>query len=556
MMSRHMRSRVFLLVAVAVLSSIETGPAASAEPPDRDSLQTIVDMLSFDPSTSQARSRYVFREAELAGIADTLASRLERYTGIPALRQTFTIEHRFDDHDSVFTGENVIVRLPAGGEPSGVLLVTAHFDAIGRRSDGWEDDWEHQPAPGADDNATGVAVVLEAARILADAELPFDVEFVFFSAEELGRLGSIDYVSRCDAGCAEELLGVINLDMIGYSGEGRGASCLSDFRSGWLADLLIAHAASIDRTFPLTLVKPAPSNWDHGSFWEREPVRLPAVTLAEPLGPFGAIIYPWYHTVDDLPEMVDFGQVALIGSIVTDFIGAFEDAPEEMSLLPSDLLVLVEGAIRNENVFESGERLDAWIRVRNTGGAVPGGGSVLLTVTLENSQGRRTIFDDAIEPPPPLRSTDVTVPLSSGGECAGENRIGASIRVSGMNDSSLDNEAETSFVVTQSQHLLLGHHVRPNPVTSRFSESQFCVNLAGEADLMVELFTVEGERAGSARLGAGYGFPIPVGYSCHRCGDIFLDAADLASGIYIYRIVVYARSGDQEEVAGRFAVAN
>jgi hypothetical protein len=472
------------------------------------------------------------------------------------LRQNFEIVEHFDDHDSTFMAENIIARLPAAGSSSGVVLVTAHFDAIGVRTQGWKDAWETEPAPGADDNATGTALVLEAARVLADTRLPFDLEFVFFSAEELGKLGSLDFVSRCDFACADEILGVINIDMIGYSGESWGASCMSDFRSGWLADCIVAYAASIDRKFPLTVIKPGPYNWDHAPFWERVEGRLTAVTLAEPLGEFGSIIYPWYHTVEDLPQRIDFDQVASIGAIVTGFIGSIENKSAEMALLPSDLLMLVGGAIRNENVFESGEEIAVWVRVRNLGGSTPDIGSVSLTVTHENSLGRRTIYMGEVEIPAPLRSSDVAIPLSSEDANAGENRIAATIKVSGMNDSTLNNDAQTDFIIVEAQRVLTGHHIQPNPVSKAFSDAVLCVNLAAEADLLVKLFTIEGEQVGTALLGEGYGYLLPVGMSCHRCGDIFIDAPALSSGIYIYHITVFDRSGNREEFTGRFAVAN
>ncbi|HER44176.1 MAG TPA: Zn-dependent exopeptidase M28, partial [Candidatus Eisenbacteria bacterium] len=262
----------------------------ASEAADRDSLEAIVRYLSIDPLTSQPRSRYVQREAELASVADSLASMLERLTGVTPIRRSFQFEGRIDGRDSSFTGENIICRVEAAGQSSGVLLVTAHFDAIARRSysDEWDSEWVHAAAPGADDNATGVAAVLEAARLLSPVVLPFDLEFVLFSAEELGRLGSIYYVSLCDDDCAGSHLGVINADMIGYSGKGTGASIMSDFRSGWLADMIIAYAARTDPSLEILLIKPGPSNWDHASFWERQDGRLPAITMAEPLAATGS----------------------------------------------------------------------------------------------------------------------------------------------------------------------------------------------------------------------------------------------------------------------------
>jgi hypothetical protein len=547
-----------LLVALALVPGAASGgigPAAGAA--DRDSLEAIVRFLSIDPSTSQPRSRYVQRESELASVADSLVSILERHTGVKPIRQTFQFEGRIDGRDSTFTGENIICRVEASGPSSGVLLITAHFDAIARRSydEEWDSEWVHAAAPGADDNATGVAAVLEAARILSRVDLPFDLEFVLFSAEELGRLGSIYYVSLCDSICGDRHLGVINSDMIGYSGNGTGASIMSDFRSGWLADMIMDYAAMTDPSLEIALIKPGPSNWDHASFWEREAGKLPAVTLAEPLAPTGSIIYPDYHTVEDLIENVDFDQTQRIASLINGFIASFSGAQAENSMLESDLLVLVNGAIRYENVFQAEEEIAIRPRVRNTGGTAPPEGALVhLSVWLENTSGRRRIFSGDIDPAQPLRSSDTDIPLGTGNGLGGGNIVTAEISVSGMDDDTSDDRASAFFVVEGTGEDTFDHHFSPNPVDRPFREAMFCVNTATEVNITIDVFSLEGERLGRAKLGSGYGTPVPAGLSCLPCGDIFPGMHDLAPGIYLYRLAVVGENGQSSAYRGRFAV--
>ncbi len=553
--------------SLAIFPVMEAGRAASdmnvpAEAmADIDSLEAMVRYLSLDPSTSQPRSRYVFRESELSLIADSLAARLERYTGVAATRQSFEIKWRFDDHDSTFTGENIICRVEATGHSSGVLLLTAHFDAIAHRSypedEEWEWDsaWVHVEAPGADDNGTGVAAVMEAARLLSPLDLPFDLEFVLFSGEELGKLGSIYYVSLCDADCADRHLGVINVDMIGYSDNGTGAAVMSDFRSGWLADLIIEYASITDPSLEVSLIKPGPSNWDHASFWEREEGRLPAITLAEPLEATGSIIYPHYHTVNDLIENVDFDQTRRIASLINGFIASFVGSPAENSMLEADLLVLVNGAIRHENVFQAGEEISLRPRVRNTGGTPPPEGAVVrLDVWLVNAGGRKRIYSDDLSPADPLRFSHVDIPLGTGSGLGGENVVTAEITVSGMDDDPSDNRASVSFIMEGTSNTIENHHFIPHPVNRPFSEARFCINSTEEVSLSLELFTLEGDLIGNAQLGAGVGSPVPSGLSCHSCGDMFPGITALASGIYMYRMVVIGGDGRRSQHHGRFAV--
>ena len=90
------------------------------------------------------------------------------------------------------------------------LVLGGHFDSISiDRTQSAQD-----VAPGTDDNASGIAAVLEIARVLRDANLEMTVEFVLFGAEELGLIGSQDYVNRSrEAG--DDIHLVLTLDSIG-----------------------------------------------------------------------------------------------------------------------------------------------------------------------------------------------------------------------------------------------------------------------------------------------------------------------------------------------------
>ncbi len=70
-------------------------------------------------------------------------------------------------------------------------------------------------APGANDNASGTAGVLEIARLLRDHEFDYTIEFILFSGEEVGLQGS-RYAAQYSAVISEDIRGMINMDMIGY----------------------------------------------------------------------------------------------------------------------------------------------------------------------------------------------------------------------------------------------------------------------------------------------------------------------------------------------------
>jgi hypothetical protein len=90
-----------------------------------------------------------------------------------------------------------------------VILICAHFDCIMEDLNNAE-----ERAPGADDNASGVAVVLELANLLSDINLRDSVKFAFFSGEEQGQWGSKKYAQHVKENNVN-LYRLINLDMVG-----------------------------------------------------------------------------------------------------------------------------------------------------------------------------------------------------------------------------------------------------------------------------------------------------------------------------------------------------
>jgi hypothetical protein len=95
------------------------------------------------------------------------------------------------------------------------ILISAHYDS--RMGD---INQSNARAPGADDNASGVAAVLELARILSKLDLKSNIQYVFFSGEEQGQWGSTAYAKYLRPNITELDL-VMNLDMIGYPAIGR-----------------------------------------------------------------------------------------------------------------------------------------------------------------------------------------------------------------------------------------------------------------------------------------------------------------------------------------------
>lgn len=108
------------------------------------------------------------------------------------------------------TRHNVVCTKFGAAEPTKFILVGAHFDSrMSELADA------HSRAPGADDNASGTAALLELARVLRGVDTRCSVRLVAFSGEEQGLLGSTAFAERAHAQ-GENIQLMINLDMIGH----------------------------------------------------------------------------------------------------------------------------------------------------------------------------------------------------------------------------------------------------------------------------------------------------------------------------------------------------
>ncbi len=110
--------------------------------------------------------------------------------------------------------KNIIAYLPGTEVNAGTILIGAHYDSI---SLDYEDGSAY--APGANDNASGVAAVIELARVLSARQHRSTIMFVAFAAEEVNRRGSIAFVNDYVQGRGVGVDAMLNLDIIGsYQG--------------------------------------------------------------------------------------------------------------------------------------------------------------------------------------------------------------------------------------------------------------------------------------------------------------------------------------------------
>jgi len=240
---------------------------------NEDSLVSFVRILSGEDSvyingTKSLIKQRVYNTNDLA--ADYITEKLESYNLTPYMQEYST------------NGTNVIAVKEGSQNPQEYFMICAHYDAVTYYA--------------ADDNASGTATVLEAARILKDITTPYSVIFALWDEEEIGLLGSKYYAQDAMMNYMD-IKGVINIDMIGWDGNDDGLVEIHSKNVG--SSQAIASAMSnINSLYGLQLdpniINPGATASDHSSFWNNG---YGAVLLIE--GYFDGDFNPYYHQATD-----------------------------------------------------------------------------------------------------------------------------------------------------------------------------------------------------------------------------------------------------------------
>jgi Zn-dependent M28 family amino/carboxypeptidase len=241
-------------------------------------------------------TRYSYATAKLNEAAQYLANQYS------ALGLTVT-------YDSFLYGgstiTNVVAELPGvGPDKDHIYILCAHYDSISATSRVNPSG----PAPGADDNASGSAAVLEAARILSQHGFNRTIRFVHFAGEEQGLIGSAHYAAAA-AQRGDLIDGVINLDMIAYESVPPDDHIVEVHAGVNPASIALANALASNMAeyglhlVPQIITSDSTNRSDHASFWNQG---YPAVLGIEDWQDFN----PYYHSAGDtLANMQPFMMV-------------------------------------------------------------------------------------------------------------------------------------------------------------------------------------------------------------------------------------------------------
>lgn len=215
----------------------------------------------------------------------------------PETGEDFYIVHNGDTLHS----QNVI-GIVEGYDPklrNEYVVVGAHYDHLGTsvlKRDGKEVE---QIYYGADDNASGVATLIEVARQVASQHFMFrrSVIFALFGAEELGMMGSWYFLNRSFRH-TDDIVAMINLDMVGRSGRDNTMQVYTADANVEMMEIinwLSGRALSIAPKYTPTDYFPS----DHRNFYQK----------GIPVALFTSGTHRDYHTVRDTPDKLDYSQM-------------------------------------------------------------------------------------------------------------------------------------------------------------------------------------------------------------------------------------------------------
>ncbi|MDH3220993.1 MAG: M20/M25/M40 family metallo-hydrolase [Gammaproteobacteria bacterium] len=267
-------------------------------------LERHVETLCINPA-----GRHYLEKKGLAAARDYIAAQFEA-SGYAVGFQSY--EFGGDDY------ANIEVTRAGNRLVDEVIVVGAHYDAV-------------VGAPGANDNGSGVAALLELARRFVDIELPRTLRFVAFVNEEpphflTGTMGSDAYARRA-ARQRENIVAMFALETIGYYRDDPGSqhyppplnlfypqqgnfiAFVGNLRSRALVTRSLRafrqHARFPSEGIAAPAFIPGVDWSDHRSFWKQG---YPALMITD-TAPYR---YPWYHSAQDTPDKVDYQRMVYV----------------------------------------------------------------------------------------------------------------------------------------------------------------------------------------------------------------------------------------------------
>ncbi len=227
--------------------------------------------------------------------------------------QSFGLEAHLQPFKTVAGREldvaNVVAVIPGTANPELVYVVGAHFDS---RAEG----------PGADDNTSGTAMILEAARVLSTRPQPATVMFVSFTGEESGLRGAREFARRMKDSI--RVVGALNNDMMGWANDQRMDNTIRYSNAG-IRD--VQHAAALQFSQLIT--------YDAFYFKSTDANALYDVwgDIIGGIGSYPILGNPHYHQTHDVLETINHQQLAETSRTTVATIMLMASSPSRLTNL-------------------------------------------------------------------------------------------------------------------------------------------------------------------------------------------------------------------------------
>lgn len=313
-----MRARV-LALSMLLLGG---GAQAGAAEPLAERLHTHVARLA-----GEIGERNVWRPGALHAAADYIRGEWRR--------QGHTVtEQRYTAYD--VASDNLEIALAGAAAASEIILVGAHYDSV-------------RGSPGANDNASGVAALLELGRLLKDAGLRRTVRLVAFVNEEppffyWGEMGSAVY-AKAARRRGDDIRLMMSLEMLGAYSELPGSQRYPPFLR-WFYPERANFIAFVSNLASRRVLRRAVAAFRAASAFPAEslaaPGLVPGVSWSDQLSfwreGYAAIMvtdtafyrYPHYHTAQDTPEKIDYARMAQVVEGLAQTIMLLANDAEEL----------------------------------------------------------------------------------------------------------------------------------------------------------------------------------------------------------------------------------
>ena len=274
--------------------------------PIADSVRRVTEQVSISRIYDYQKTLYDFDSKHISRPGNELARNylLETYKsfGYDAQLQWF-------DQANALGGRtaNILATLRGTENPELVYVVSSHFDS-------------QQPSPGADDNTSGTAALLDAARVLARHPQPATIVFASFTGEEAGLLGSREWVRQA-VESKMQVVGALNNDMLGWSNDHRLDNTIRYSNPG-IRD--IQHAAAMQFSKLITYDALYYRSTDAAAYYEAYG------DIVGGIGSYPILGNPHYHQSHDVLEVINHELVTEVSKTTVATLMLLASSPSRL----------------------------------------------------------------------------------------------------------------------------------------------------------------------------------------------------------------------------------